>query len=103
MPTAAKVPPTAPLLEKKVDVLLPSPLPLSWPLIGRDDVLVIVTGVWPASVDTTCVTTTGSKDVLRKLIGYKERGQQRTPRGFTCVYNATHTPVAPAVEPAAAA
>lgn len=61
MPTPAKVPPTAPELSKKL-LLPPLPLPpLSWPLTGRDEVLVMVMGVsLDAVAEMTEVMVTGS-------------------------------------------
>lgn len=66
MPTAAKVPPTAPPFSKKPLFPLPLPLlPLSSPLAGREEVLVIVMGVPLGSVaEITEVTTVGSYEVV---------------------------------------
>lgn len=67
MPTAANVPPTAPLLSKKLDE--PEPLePLSSPFCGRD-VEVRVTADPPGAVAwTTEVTTTGVSAPLLLLL-----------------------------------
>lgn len=72
IPTAAKVPPTAPLLSKKL-LFEPLPLPLSSPLTGAEEVIVLVIADPPGAVaEMTEVTTTGV--TLTALVAVVSRG-----------------------------